>query len=39
MKIVALKRIKLEDSNDGVPSTAIREIAILKKIRHPNIIK
>jgi cyclin-dependent kinase 2 len=35
----ALKRIKMNDENQGVPSTTIREVAILKDIDHPNIIK
>ena len=37
-EIVALKKIKLENETDGVPSTAIREIALLKELRHPNIV-
>jgi serine/threonine protein kinase len=28
--IVALKKIKLENEDEGVPSTAMREISILK---------
>ncbi|CAD8147291.1 unnamed protein product [Paramecium octaurelia] len=36
---VALKKVKLDSHHDeGVPSTTIREIAILLKLRHPNII-
>jgi serine/threonine protein kinase len=43
-KSVALKRIKLEkfckeDHTEGVPSTAIREISILKGLRHSSIIE
>jgi len=34
-----LKKIRLENEEDGVPSTAIREIALLKEIKHPNIVK
>ncbi|CAD8147608.1 unnamed protein product [Paramecium pentaurelia] len=38
-KFVALKKIKLDNCDDeGVPSTTIREIAILSKLQHPNII-
>ena len=37
--MVALKKIKLEKEDDGVPSTAIREISLLKGIRHPNVVK
>ena len=37
-QIVALKKIRLEKEDDGVPSTAIREISLLKGLRHPNIV-
>lgn len=37
--LVALKKIRLEKEDDGVPSTAIREISLLKGLRHPNIVK
>jgi 5'-3' exonuclease len=37
-EIVALKRIRLDTQDDGVPSTAIREIAILKELRHPAVV-
>lgn len=36
---VALKKIRLEKEDDGVPSTAIREISLLKSIKHPNIVE
>ncbi|KAH3765770.1 CMGC/CDK/CDC2 protein kinase [Pelomyxa schiedti] len=36
--IVALKKIRMEGEDEGVPSTAIREIAILKDLRHSNIV-
>jgi cyclin-dependent kinase len=29
---VALKKIKLENEDEGVPSTALREISILKEL-------
>lgn len=35
-KIVALKKIRLEDEQEGVPSTAIREISLLKEVNDPN---
>lgn len=39
-RIVALKKIKLENEDEGVPSTAMREISILKELQpHPNIVK
>lgn len=37
--IVALKKIRLEQKEEGIPSTAIREIALLKELNHPNIVK
>uniref|UniRef100_UPI00358E176C cyclin-dependent kinase 1-like isoform X3 n=1 Tax=Myxine glutinosa TaxID=7769 RepID=UPI00358E176C len=36
--IVALKKIKIENEDEGIPSTAIREIALLKELQHPNIV-
>ncbi|KAI4486131.1 hypothetical protein M0802_012551 [Mischocyttarus mexicanus] len=36
--IVAMKKIRLESDDEGVPSTAIREISILKELKHPNIV-
>lgn len=36
---VALKKIRLEKEDDGVPSTAIREISLLKNIKHPNVVE
>jgi serine/threonine protein kinase len=38
-EIVAVKRIRLEKEDDGVPSTAIREISLLKNLKHPNIVE
>merc|ERR1712023_460758 len=37
--IVALKRIRLESVDEGVPCTAIREISLLKELNHPNIVR
>lgn len=37
-KIVALKKIRLENEDEGVPSTAMREISLLKELRHKNIV-
>nr|CAD7458992.1 unnamed protein product [Timema tahoe] len=36
---VALKKIRLETEAEGVPSTAIREISLLRELDHPNIVK
>ncbi|XP_071484181.1 cyclin-dependent kinase 2-like [Diadema antillarum] len=38
-KTVALKKIRLDTEAEGVPSTAIREIALLKELDHENIVK
>ncbi len=38
-KIVALKRINTEQEENGFPITAIREVKILKALRHENIVK
>ena len=38
-EIVALKKIRLEVEDEGIPSTAIREIALLKELQHPNIVR
>lgn len=37
--IVALKKIRLETEDEGMPSTAMREIAILKELDHVNIVR
>ncbi len=38
-QIVALKKIRLETEDEGVPSTAIREISVLKELQHPNVVR
>ncbi len=38
-KIVALKKIKMEDSKEGFPITALREIMIMKKCHHENLLQ
>jgi serine/threonine protein kinase len=38
-ELLALKRIRLEDQAEGIPSTAIREISLLKQLQHQNIVK
>jgi len=37
-RFIALKKIRLEHEDEGVPSTAIREISILKELQHANIV-
>jgi serine/threonine protein kinase len=37
-EIVALKRIRLEVEDEGIPSTALREISLLRELEHCNIV-
>jgi len=37
-EVIALKKIRLDNEDDGVPSTAIREISLLKDLRHHYIV-
>lgn len=37
-KLVALKKMRLDDQDEGVPSTAIREISLLKELNHKNVV-
>jgi|TARA_B110000208_G_scaffold182121_1_gene233531 serine/threonine protein kinase len=37
-KIVALKKIRLEVEDEGIPSTALREISVLRTLEHPNVV-
>ncbi|GMS96214.1 hypothetical protein PENTCL1PPCAC_18389 [Pristionchus entomophagus] len=37
-KLVAMKKIRLESEDEGIPSTAVREISLLRELRHPNIV-
>ncbi|KAK9833456.1 hypothetical protein WJX81_006996 [Elliptochloris bilobata] len=36
---IALKKIRLEQEEEGVPSTAIREISLLKELQHSNVVR
>lgn len=38
-KTYAIKKIKIEESDEGIPSTTLREINALKELSHPNIVK
>jgi cyclin-dependent kinase len=38
-KIVALKKIRVEAEDEGVPSTAIREISLLKELNDDHIVR
>ena len=37
-EILALKQIRFEDGEEGVPVAALREISLLTDIAHPNIV-
>jgi len=37
-QFIALKKIRLENEDEGIPSTAIREISILKEMIHSTIV-
>ncbi|XP_025206383.1 cyclin-dependent-like kinase 5 [Melanaphis sacchari] len=39
LEIVALKRVRLDDDDEGVPSSALREICLLKELKHKNIVR
>ncbi len=38
-RVVALKRILMHNEKEGMPVTALREIKILKALRHPNVVE
>eukprot|EP00475_Leptophrys_vorax_P010887 TRINITY_DN17447_c0_g3_i1.p1 TRINITY_DN17447_c0_g3~~TRINITY_DN17447_c0_g3_i1.p1 ORF type:complete len:362 (+),score=110.70 TRINITY_DN17447_c0_g3_i1:99-1088(+) len=38
-EIVALKKIRLEAEDEGIPSTAIREISLLRELDHKNVVR
>jgi hypothetical protein len=37
--IIALKKIRLEQEEEGIPSTAIREISLLKELAQCNVVR
>ncbi|EAY18568.1 CMGC family protein kinase [Trichomonas vaginalis G3] len=38
-EVVAIKKMKIESSNEGIPCTSLREIAILNNFKHKNIVE
>ena len=37
-KVCALKKMRLDGSEEGVPQTALREVSILQEVHHRNIV-
>jgi serine/threonine protein kinase len=37
-QVVALKKIRMDSEDEGIPSTTVREIAVLKELRHANVV-
>lgn len=37
-ELVALKKIRMENEREGFPITALREIRLLMRLKHPSII-
>ena len=38
-EIVALKVVRLDEDDEGGPSAALREICLLKELKHKNIVR
>ena len=38
-EIVAMKKVKYECQDDGIPSSTVREISLLRDLKHPNIVE
>ncbi|XP_037283903.2 cyclin-dependent kinase 1 [Rhipicephalus microplus] len=38
-KIVAIKKIRVEREDEGIPATTIREVTFLRELRHKNIVR
>lgn len=37
-QVVALKKVRLDRTEEGIPQTALREVSILQEVHHPNIV-
>lgn len=37
-ELVALKKMRIDVEDEGIPATAVREISLLKEAKHPNVI-
>ncbi|OQS54496.1 CDC28 [Ecytonucleospora hepatopenaei] len=38
-EVVALKKVKISEEDEGIPATTIREIILLKNLKHPQIVE
>ena len=38
-EIIAIKMIHLEQEEEGIPPTSVREISVLSDLKHPNIVE
>nr|XP_012417101.1 PREDICTED: cyclin-dependent kinase 10 isoform X1 [Odobenus rosmarus divergens] len=38
-EVVALKKVRMDKEKDGVPISSLREITLLLRLRHPNIVE
>uniref|UniRef100_A0A670IY21 Cyclin-dependent kinase 10 n=1 Tax=Podarcis muralis TaxID=64176 RepID=A0A670IY21_PODMU len=38
-EIVALKKVRMDKEKDGIPISSLREITLLLKLQHPNIVE
>lgn len=38
-RVVALKKVLMENEREGFPITALREIKILQQLRHENVVE
>ncbi|KAH8020233.1 hypothetical protein HPB51_025437 [Rhipicephalus microplus] len=38
-EVVAIKKIRVEDGDEGIPATTIREVALLRELKHENIVR
>lgn len=39
MEIVALKKVRMDQEKEGFPTTAIRELKMLRSLRHENVVR
>lgn len=39
VRVCFFQKIKVELEDDGIPGTALREISLLKELKHPSIVE